>query len=72
MEKSIIKTISQKIYRQYPEVKDKHPSVKTQSPDNTLLVYKGEAVTVDGKTINRTIRVVIDRKGKIIKTTTSR
>jgi hypothetical protein len=72
MEQKIIAAVSREIYHSYPEVKGSHPEVRPQGQTRSLLIFHGKAVTEDGKTINRTVRVVVDESGKIIKTTTSR
>jgi len=72
MEQKIIAAVSREIYHSFPEVKGSQPEVRPQGQTRSLLIFHGKAVTEDGKTINRTVRVVVDENGKIIKTTTSR
>jgi hypothetical protein len=74
-----ISGIKQQVYRQFPEVNGEQPSVKTQatakSPgqQNTyLLTFKGSDAKAGGFAIKRTVRVVADDNGRILKVTTSR
>jgi acetylornithine/succinyldiaminopimelate/putrescine aminotransferase len=71
MEREVVVKISKQIYRQFPEVSKNKPVVKPQG-DNYLFVFKGSAVTASGHKIDRNVRVVADRTGRIMKVTTSR
>ncbi len=64
--------IYQQVYRKFPEVAGKRPVKHDQPNGQTLLVFKGSGTTPDGKKIARTIRVLVNDEGKIIKMTTSR
>ena len=72
MDQKTIATVSREVYRSFPEVKVSQPEVRPQGETRHLLIFHGKSVTEDGHTINRTVRVVVDVNGKIIKTTTSR
>ncbi len=81
MNADVIHTINQEIYRRFPEVKGKKPRVQPQSIASTrqiakaktyLLIYQGQVVTADRKTMPRMVRVVADEQGKILKISTSR
>lgn len=81
MDAKLINSISSQIYRRFPEVSGSEPKVQRQSGSATkgnsdsatyLLTYHGKATTSDGKSIARTVRVVVDSRGKILKVTTSR
>lgn len=72
MDNASINKVNKHVYRQFPELNGKSPNVQSYAGSKYLLLYKGSSKTVDGKTINRTIRVVADEKGKILKLTTSR
>jgi len=72
MEKSNIDKVNNRVYRQFPDLKGRKPTISSYAESKYLLLYKGSAKTANGKTISRTIRVVADEKGKIIKITTSR
>lgn len=81
MDEKLVNTISEQVYRRFPEFDGKKPKVRRQlnpqgkqSKSNItyLLTYQSTAKVQGGKTIQRYVRVVADHNGKIIKTTTSR
>jgi hypothetical protein len=72
MEQKIIAAVSREVYHNFPECKGSQPEIRPQGETRHLLIFHGKSVTEDGRTINRTVRVVVDANGKIIKTTTSR
>jgi hypothetical protein len=72
MDRKLIDSISKDIFRKYPEVNGIQPEVRAQGQSLHLLIFKGKAKTEDGHSITRTVRVVVDENGKIVKTTTSR
>jgi hypothetical protein len=81
MNDKYLKSISTKIYRQFPEVDKSKPKVRRQAGHQVksnsgistyLITYRGRAKTPDGKSITRIVRVTADDRGKIIKITTSR
>ena len=81
MDAKLVNSISSQIYRRFPEVSGSEPKVQRQSGSDTkgtsdsatyLLTYRGKAITSDGKSISRLVRVVADGRGKILKVTTSR
>jgi len=72
MDQKIIASVSSEVYHSFPEVKGSQPEIRPQGQTRNLLIFHGKGVTEDGKTINRTVRVVVDANGKILKTTTSR
>jgi hypothetical protein len=72
MEHETLEKICEKIYKRFPEVHNKKPSVKEQPNGQYLLIFRGKGTTPDGHTIPRTVRVVASNSGKIIKTSTSR
>ena len=72
MDRKLITDVSHEVYQNFPEVKGSQPEVRPQGQTRHLLIFHGKSVTEDGRTINRTLRVVVDENGKIIKTTTSR
>jgi hypothetical protein len=65
-------SICAEVYRQFPEVKGNSPEVKNMPGDKYQLIFRGKVKTEDGKSLNRTVRVVADENGKIIKLSTSR
>ncbi len=73
-----IKNIENQIYRKFPEVAGSRPTVKNQpsakgrSDDSTyLLTFRGKATQGD-RSFSRTVRVVANESGKILKVSTSR
>lgn len=64
--------ICKKVYQRFPEMKGARPSVQNYSETHVLLVFKGKGTTADGRTIQRTVRVVATKEGKITKLTTSK
>ncbi len=72
MEPQTLKNICEKIYKRFPEVHNKKPSVKEQPNGQYLLIFRGKGSASDGNTIPRIVRVVASASGKIIKTSTSR
>jgi hypothetical protein len=80
MDPSLIKRISQDIYRRFPEFVGISPKVRVQAMKEKpssglqtfLLTYNHQANLPDHKTLPRWVRVVANEQGKIIKITTSR
>lgn len=79
MNAKTIEGITQKIFHQFPEVAGGKPSIKAQpsakTPDHAqtyLLTFKGHAQSNGGPSFPRTVRVVANEFGKILKVTTSR
>lgn len=64
--------ICEQVYRRFPEVAGKQPRVQHQPDDRLLLIFHATAKTSDGRSIPRTVRVVVSAAGKIVKMTTSR
>ena len=74
-----VNTIAQQISHQFPEVAGSSPSVRAQAGAKTpgsaatyLLTFKGSAQAHGGPSFPRTVRVVADDNGHILKVTTSR
>lgn len=72
LEKLILEKVNERVYRKFPEVNGKKPSVQTRPGDQFLLLYQGEVDLGSGLKMKRVVRAVVDHKGKIIKITTSR
>ncbi len=72
MDKKILDQICQKIYDQFPLVKDVIPEIRSQPHDQILLIFKGSGATEDGHPIDIIVRAVSDQIGRILKTTVSR
>lgn len=79
MNSKTISTIEKEIFRQFPEVATGSPSVQPQASPKSkgqsstyLLTFKGRIEQPGGFAFNRTVRVVADDDGNILKVTTSR
>lgn len=80
MDPKLIKNISAKIYKQFPEMVGVQPKArKQQSSGNNrpvtptyLLTYQIKVSLPTGKSLPRYVRVVVDDRGSILKVTTSR
>ncbi|UYN91132.1 MAG: hypothetical protein KIT70_07160 [Anaerolineales bacterium] len=77
MDTETIKTITRQIHRQFPELAGEQPVVRTQASAKSagnatyLLTFKVRAAS-SGPNLARTVRVVADERGKVLKVTTSR
>ena len=70
-----IRAIEKRVFRQFPEVAGAQPKItqqKSRKQANYLLTFSGRGEGPGGRTLNRTVRVVADEKGRIIKISTSR
>ncbi|MDH5506142.1 MAG: hypothetical protein OEZ02_02850 [Anaerolineae bacterium] len=82
MDAKTLKSVSDKVHRQFPEVSAARPKVELQktpavakgmAPAATyLLTYTGKATNAAGKAIPRLVRVTANADGKILKISTSR
>ncbi len=72
MEEGAKSRVCSAVYRQFPEVRGSNPSVSSMPGEKFQLIFHGKAQTADGKSINRTVRVTADEKGKVLKMSTSR
>jgi hypothetical protein len=72
MDSSALDRVCQSVYRQFPELRGAHPSVKNQAGGNFLIIFSGHTKTADGKNLARTVRVTANESGSILKLSTSR
>jgi hypothetical protein len=72
METGVLEKVCNQIYRKYPEFRGKKPRVKAHTGTQSLLIFTCQGEAADGKSIPRTLRVVVDENGRIGKVTTSR
>ena len=81
MNDATINKISSNIYRRFPAVKGVKPKVRAQRPTSGKasnakktysLTFNSTVETSNRKSMPYWVRVVVDEKGKVIKTTTSR
>lgn len=70
LEHSAIEKITQRVCREYPEMRGVHPSVAESNVRYTL-TYKTTAQTPAGP-MSRVVRVVTDENGKVLRLSTSK
>lgn len=72
MEQAIIEKINDQVFKQFPYLEKKPPTIK-QNPDGTLsLKYMGESKTANGITIPLSVKIKTSQDGNIIQITSSR
>lgn len=77
LDRRVVDSIAKQIHRQFPELAGGEPSVRAQagakSPGGAtyLLTFRGRASSSEPR-LSRTVRVVADERGKVLKVTTSR
>jgi hypothetical protein len=64
--------VNQSVYRQFPELEGKQPSITSRPDGDFLLSYRGSVTMENGRTLERVVRVVVSETGRIKKLTTSR
>lgn len=72
MDRQTLNSVSEQIYRQFPEVSGSKPKVQDRPGNQYLIIFSGAGKTAEGRKITRTVRVVVDAAGKVLKVTTSR
>ncbi|MEN4099075.1 MAG: hypothetical protein ROW52_04075 [Anaerolineaceae bacterium] len=72
MDKEILQQVCAQVYKRFPDVKGSRPKVRAYHEDLSLLIFQSHGTTADGRSIPRTVRVVVNPEGKIKKVTTSR
>lgn len=77
MDPKLIEKITKKVYSQFPELKGSKPKVKqskmiSSQQTNFVLTYNTISKDIRGNKIPRSVRVVANPNGKIIKMSTSR
>ncbi|MDR3572481.1 MAG: hypothetical protein P4L50_01350 [Anaerolineaceae bacterium] len=71
MDQKTLDSVCKQVYQKFPEAKGVKPKVKAYSETQSLLLFQTTAQTADGRSLPRTIRVVVDESGKISKMSTS-
>jgi len=71
MDQKTLDSICKQVYQKFPEAKGVKPKVKAYSENQSLLLFQTTSKTADGKSLPRTIRVVVDQNGKVTKMSTS-
>lgn len=72
MDQQTIEKVCDQVNKRFPETIKKKPKVKPYDASLSLLIFDFKANTADGKILPRTVRVIANDHGKIIKITTSR
>jgi hypothetical protein len=80
MDKKIVTSINNKVYRRFPELNGNVPKIQSQNARSKnarslptyLFIYSGTVRISGNKTMPRLVRVVVNEKGKILKISTSR
>jgi len=75
MDQRLIEKVSKTVYRKFPELTGSSPHInQSKSPVNEeyVLVYKAHTTDIRGNKIPRSVRVVVNAKGKIQRISTSR
>jgi hypothetical protein len=71
MDQKMLDSICNQVYQKFPEAKGVRPKVKAYSESQSLLLFQTTSKTADGRSLPRTIRVIVDQRGKISKMSTS-
>ena len=72
MDQQALEKVCEKVSKNFPETAKKKPKVKPYEGDLFLLIFDFKVKTADGKSMPRTVRVIANPNGKVIKMTTSR
>lgn len=72
MDKKLFSEICTQVYCQFPILQDTIPEVRPQPGDSNLLIFSSSGMSEDGHPIPFIVRVLVNKNGKITKTTTSR
>lgn len=72
MPKAYIEKVNRKVFRQFPELEGKSPSISSRPDGESLYTYKGSVDLPNGKSMSRVVRVVVNENGRILKLTSSR
>ena len=72
MEQELIDKINDQVFKQFPYLEKKPPTIK-QNPDESIsLKYIGTSKTANGFIIPLSVKVKVSQDGKIIQITSSR
>ncbi len=72
MEEMTLSRLCSTVYQRFPDTSGSKPTVKRQTADLYLLIFKCYAKIADGKSLPKIYRVVADDRGKILKVSSSR
>ena len=71
MDHTLLHPINQEVYRRFPGLRGVKPKMQKLA-ENTLLIYQSQVSLPDNKLLQRSVRVVVNEQGKIVKISTSR
>jgi hypothetical protein len=69
---NVLEKACRNVYKQVPFIDGSKPKIQSRPNDQWLLVFEKTAQGAGDKSIHHTVRVVVDKSGKIIKLSTSR
>lgn len=72
MNKQVIEKVCSEVYKQFPQYEGISPEINSQPNDTHLLVFQSSGKTANQKSIQLSIRVLVDGRGDILKITSSR
>ena len=72
MNQQIIEKVCSEVYEQFPQYEGIQPEIKAQPNDTQLLIFHSSGKTSNQKSIQFSIRVLVNENGEILKITTSR
>jgi len=72
MQEQATSKVNQSIYRQFPELAGKQPSITNRPDGDYLLSYRGSVTLDNGRKLERVVREAASETGRIKKLTTSR
>lgn len=71
MDAQILNKVCRQIYNRFPQVEGQKPKIKPQTEEIYLLIFESRATTADGKSLRQTVRAMVTKNGKILKTSLS-
>jgi hypothetical protein len=72
MDQIIINGICKQVYQQFPLISGVIPEIRPQPNEAQLFIFHSSGKTSDEKTIPVNIRVTVNKKGEILKISSSR
>lgn len=71
MNHQALESVCNEVYRKFPEFTGVRPKESVYDQNLILLVFSAKVKTANGMSLSRSVRVVADPQGKIIKCSTS-
>lgn len=72
MNKQVIEKVCSEVYKQFPQYEGIPPEIKSQPNDTHLLIFQSSGEIANQKSIQLSIRVLVNGRGDIVKITSSR